>query len=329
MNLLDIYSHDFPLFIEELIDTPEFKRLDKIGMNCGCEYTSFPMFTNGKEYTRYKHSIGVALIVWHFTKDVKQSIAGLLHDISSPVFAHVIDFLNNDYENQESTEEKTEEIIENSEEIQKILTKYNLSTKDVCNYHLYPIADNDSPLLSADRLEYTLGNGFYYSFKSLEEIKNMYDDLCVGENRFRVDEISFTSLHKALEFTKLSLSNSKVYLSHEDRFSMQYLADLLKLSIDKKIITLEDLYTTEDLVISKLKNDKELKVKFDKFTKFSQVITKKEKPEDGYWINIPAKRRYINPQLISKKRVADLCEDMSKDIDDFLKYDFDVWVSGR
>lgn len=329
MNLLDIYSHDFPLFIEELIDTPEFKRLDKIGMNCGCEYTSFPMFTNGKEYTRYKHSIGVALIVWHFTKDVKQSIAGLLHDISSPVFAHVIDFLNNDYENQESTEEKTEEIIENSEEIQKILTKYNLSTKDVCNYHLYPIADNDSPLLSADRLEYTLGNGFYYSFKSLEEIKNMYDDLCVGENRFRVDEISFTSLHKALEFTKLSLSNSKVYLSHEDRFSMQYLADLLKLSIDKKIITLEDLYTTEDLVISKLKNDKELKVKFDKFTKFSQVITKKEKPEDGYWINIPAKRRYIDPQLISKKRVADLCEDMSKDIDDFLKYDFDVWVSGR
>lgn len=329
MNLLDIYSHDFPLFIEELIDTPEFKRLDKIGMNCGCEYTSFPMFTNGKEYTRYKHSIGVALIVWHFTKDVKQSIAGLLHDISSPVFAHVIDFLNNDYENQESTEEKTEEIIENSEEIQKILTKYNLSTKDVCDYHLYPIADNDSPLLSADRLEYTLGNGFYYSFKSLEEIKNMYDDLCVGENRFRVDEISFTSLHKALEFTKLSLSNSKVYLSHEDRFSMQYLADLLKLSIDKKIITLEDLYTTEDLVISKLKNDKELKVKFDKFTKFSQVITKKEKPEDGYWINIPAKRRYINPQLISKKRVADLCEDMSKDIDDFLKYDFDVWVSGR
>ncbi|MEG1409963.1 MAG: HD domain-containing protein [Terrisporobacter sp.] len=329
MNLLDIYSHDFPLFIEELIDTPEFKRLDKIGMNCGCEYTSFPMFTNGKEYTRYKHSIGVALIVWHFTKDVKQSIAGLLHDISSPVFAHVIDFLNNDYENQESTEEKTEEIIENSEEIQKILTKYNLSTKDVCDYHLYPIADNDSPLLSADRLEYTLGNGFYYSFKSLEEIKNMYDDLCVGENRFRVDEISFTSLHKALEFTKLSLSNSKVYLSHEDRFSMQYLADLLKLSIDKKIITLEDLYTTEDLVISKLKNDKELKVKFDKFTKFSQVITKKEKPEDGYWINIPAKRRYIDPQLISKKRVADLCEDMSKDIDDFLKYDFDVWVSGR
>ncbi|MFR5131592.1 MAG: hypothetical protein ACLTDP_02610 [Terrisporobacter sp.] len=47
--------------------------------------------------------MGVALIIWHFTKDIKQSIAGLLHDISSPAFAHVIDFLNGDHENQEST----------------------------------------------------------------------------------------------------------------------------------------------------------------------------------------------------------------------------------
>ncbi|HBI91798.1 MAG TPA: hypothetical protein DDY58_04845, partial [Terrisporobacter glycolicus] len=90
-NLIDIYSKDFPDFIKELINTPEFKRLSNVGMNCGCEYTSFPIFSKGKNYTRYEHSIGVALIIWHFTKDTKQSIAGLLHDISSPVFAHVID----------------------------------------------------------------------------------------------------------------------------------------------------------------------------------------------------------------------------------------------
>lgn len=119
MNFIDIYSKNFPMFIEELINTPEFKRLSNVGMNCGCEYTSFPIFSEGKNYTRYDHSIGVALIVWHFTKDIKQSIAGLLHDISSPVFAHVVDFLNGDHVNQESTEEKTEEIIENSIEIQK------------------------------------------------------------------------------------------------------------------------------------------------------------------------------------------------------------------
>lgn len=328
MNLIHIYSEDFPGFIEELINTPEFKRLENIGMNCGCEYTSFPLLNKGKEYTRYIHSIGVALIVWNFTKDIKQSIAGLLHDISSPVFAHVIDFLNDDHETQESTEEKTEEIIKNSTEIQKILKKYNLTTKDVCDYHIYPIADNDSPLLSADRLEYTLGNAYYYNFKSIEEIKDMYEDLVVCKNAFDEDEISFKSLDKAIEFTSVSLRNSKVYTSHEDRFSMQYLADLLKEAINKKVITLEDLYKTENEVITKLKNDDDLNLKFEKFIKFSKVILSKEKSNKVYCINVNAKKRYINPQLISKERISSLSNKLSKEIDDFLNEDFNIWISG-
>ena len=329
MNLIDIYSKDFPVFIKELINTPEFKRLSNVGMNCGCEYTSFPIFSNGKDYTRYEHSIGVALIIWHFTKDIKQSIAGLLHDISSPVFAHVIDFLNGDHETQESTEEKTEEIIANSMEIQEILKKYNLSTKDVYDYHMYPIADNDSPLLSADRLEYTLGNAFYYGFKSMEEIRDMYEDLAVSVNEFGQSEISFSTLDKAIEFTCVSIENSKVYSSNVDRFAMQYLADLLKLAVNKRVISMKDLYTVEDQVISKLKKDEELKSMWKDFTKLSQIFTSKEKPEYGYWVNIPAKKRYINPQVVSQGRVSSLSKNLSKEIDDFLNIDFNIWLSGK
>ena len=329
MNLIDIYSKDFPDFIKELINTPEFKRLSNVGMNCGCEYTSFPIFSNGKDYTRYEHSIGVALIIWHFTKDIKQSIAGLLHDISSPVFAHVIDFLNGDHETQESTEEKTEEIIANSMEIQEILKKYNLSTKDVYDYHMYPIADNDSPLLSADRLEYTLGNAFYYGFKSMEEIRDMYKDLAVSVNEFGQSEISFSTLDKAIEFTCVSIENSKVYSSNVDRFAMQYLADLLKLAVNKRVISMKDLYTVEDQVISKLKKDEELKSMWKDFTKLSQIFTSKEKPEYGYWVNIPAKKRYINPQVVSQGRVSSLSKNLSKEIDDFLNIDFNIWLSGK
>lgn len=329
MNLIDIYSKDFPDFIKELINTPEFKRLSNVGMNCGCEYTSFPIFSKGKNYTRYEHSIGVGLIIWHFTKDIKQSIAGLLHDISSPVFAHVIDFLNGDHETQESTEEKTEEIIANSMEIQEILKKYSLSTKDVYDYHMYPIADNDSPLLSADRLEYTLGNAFYYGFKSMEEIRDMYEDLVVSINEFGQSEISFSTLDKAIEFTCVSIENSIVYSSNVDRFAMQYLADLLKLAVNKRVISMKDLYTVENQVISKLKKDEELKSMWKYFTKLSQIFTSKEKPEYGYWVNIPAKKRYINPQVVSQGRVSNLSKNLSREIDDFLNVDFNIWLSGK
>lgn len=329
MTFNNIYSEDFPIFIEELINTPEFKRLSNVGMNCGCEYTSFPIFSNGKNYTRYNHSIGVALIIWHFTKDIKQSIAGLLHDISSPAFAHVIDFLNGDHETQESTEEKTEEIIENSPEIQTILKKYNLTTEDVKDYHMYPIADNDSPLLSADRLEYTLGNAYYYGFKSMDEIKDIYNDLIVSKNEFGQDEISFSTLDKAIQFTSVSLENSKVYTCNVDRFSMQYLADLLKLAVDKNVISLDDLYTIEEKVIMKLQQDAELKSKWNDFVNMSQIFTSNEKPENGYWVNIPAKKRYINPFIVNNGRVTNLCETLSKEIDDFLKVDFNIWLSGK
>ena len=329
LNFTHIYSKDFPIFIEELINTPEFKRLSNVGMNCGCEYTNFPLFSKGKNYTRYDHSIGVALIIWHFTKDIKQSIAGLLHDISSPVFAHVIDFLNGNHETQESTEEKTEEIIKNSPEIQSILKKYNLTTDDVKDYHMYPIADNDSPLLSADRLEYTLGNAFYYGFKSMEEIKNMYDDLVVSKNEFGQNEISFKSLDKAFEFTSVAIENSKVYTCNADRFSMQYLADLLKLAVSKNVINMDDLYTVEDKVIAKLQEDEDLKSKWDDFVNLSQIFTSEEKPKNGYWVNIPAKRRYINPQVTSQGRVSNLSDKLSKDIEDFLSVDFNIWLSGE
>ena len=101
MNIHHIYSADIPEFIQEITQTPAMIRLDDIGMNCGCEYTSFPLFAGLEKYSRYYHSIGVALIVWHFTHDIKQSTAGLLHDISSPAFAHVIDFMHGDYLTQD------------------------------------------------------------------------------------------------------------------------------------------------------------------------------------------------------------------------------------
>ena len=59
---------------------------------------------------------------------------------------------------QESTEDLTTNIIKNSKEIMKLLDRDNIDVSEIDNYHMYPIADNDTPKLSADRLEYSLSN---------------------------------------------------------------------------------------------------------------------------------------------------------------------------
>ena len=159
-----LYHPEIPEFLRRLAETPPMARLRQVGMNCGCEYTSFPHFAGWAPYSRFDHSVGVGLIVWHFTGDLRQSAAGLLHDAATPAFAHVVDFLHGDHLHQESTEARTAELIETSPELQALLREYGLTTEDVADYHRYPIADNDSPQLSADRLEYTLGDLRCYGF---------------------------------------------------------------------------------------------------------------------------------------------------------------------
>ena len=172
-----ILSDEIPDFLNEYINTKEMQKQSGISVSCGTYYTK--LFDKMIWYSSLDHSIAVSLIVWNFTKDKKQTLAGLFHDIATPVFKHSIDFMNGDYEKQESTEELTTRIINESQEIMKLLKRDGIKVEEVDNYHIYPIADNDTPMLSADRLEYTLSNGLGVRKKvwNLNDIKEIYDNI--------------------------------------------------------------------------------------------------------------------------------------------------------
>ena len=93
---LKILSPQFPQWLLEYINTPEMLRLDGIGMSCGTLYTK--VYNDKYFYSSLTHSVAVALIIWHFTQDKKQTISGLFHDIATPTFKHCIDFMNGDSE---------------------------------------------------------------------------------------------------------------------------------------------------------------------------------------------------------------------------------------
>jgi len=326
MNLFPIYTADIPNFIQEIAQSPAMLRLDDIGMNCGCEYTSFPLFKGLEKYSRYSHSIGVALIVWHFTHDIRQSTAGLLHDIASPAFAHVIDFMHGDYLTQESTEDGTQSIIENSIEIQRCLEKYSMKTAEVADYHLYPIADNDTPRLSADRLEYTIGNIVNYKLANYEKAKELYSNLIVGTNEENQQEIMFADKAKALEFAKLSLQCSRIYVADEDRYSMQRLAEILKECIIRGIIAESDLYHGETPVIEKLMNNEFSAKQWQKFRSYSTIVHTADNPDSRV---IYAKKRHINPYISGLGRVGDVFSEYGNALKEYLAERQDYAICGK
>ncbi len=158
MNLYNEYlnlliKNEIPNFLQKYLTVPSLIRLKNIGYFCGMDYASKHIYNFKEQISRYDHSLTVSLLTWKFTKDRKATIAGLFHDIATPCFAHVIDYMNKDYENQESTEEYTEEIIKNDEKLQKYLREDKLLSEDIINFKKYTIVDNDRPKLCADRLD--------------------------------------------------------------------------------------------------------------------------------------------------------------------------------
>lgn len=328
-ELWTIYHPEIPKFLQEFSATPPVMRLKNVGMNCGCEYTKFPLFETIQPYSRFDHSLGVALIIWHFTESMEQALAGLFHDVTTPVFAHVVDFLNGDHLRQESTEAGVAECLAASPEIQALLDRYDLKTEQVADYHRYPVADNDSPALSADRLEYTLGNLFNYRFANLGQIRGFYEDLIVGTNERGETELVFQSQDKAAAFTKAALNNSRVYVADEDRFAMQALADLLRMAMERQVICREELQTTEAEVIGKLNEDPVCASEWRNFCTYSSILRAKEHPETGYWVSIGAKKRWIDPFFLGKGRVSQWDAGIKEEIKAFRDLDFSAWLSAE
>ena len=328
MEHYHLYHYSVPPFLQVFARTPAVQRLKQIGMNCGCEYTSFPLFGRLKPYSRYDHSFGVALIIWHFTQSCPQSVSGLLHDIATPVFAHVIDFMNDDYMKQDSTEAGTGKMIADSPELQECLERFGLANTDVCNYHRYPVADNNSPQLSADRLEYSLGNMLNYELCSIDVIKAIYDDLTVDHNEAGQDEIMFRTADTAEAFALMALKCSGIYVSDEDRYAMQILSEILQSALLRGIITTDDLYSTEPEIISKLRQDHLSASRWHDFCLLNRITRSGSKTATGNWRQIDAKRRCIDPMVKGRGRFSTLSPSFKQSLDSFLSTKLDYWISG-
>ena len=319
-----ILEPDFPEWLNEYIDTKELLSQQYISVTCGTIYSD--LFESDFFFSSLDHSVAVALIVWHFTHDKKQTLSGLFHDIATPVFKHCVDFLNGDYMTQESTEDLTTEMIKNSEEIMTLLKRDKINIEEVDNYHLYPIADNDTPKLSADRLEYSLSNAlFTYKLLDFESIKKIYDDIEIQSNEENEIELGFRTKKIARNFVKVTSRLSVIYREDRTRYSMQLLADILKRLSNENKISKKDLYELKESdVISIIENSKYNNI-FNIWKNAKKVKISKEEPKDVYYVHHGAKVRYIDP-LFNGKRISKCCKIANKFIEDNLAYDMNNYV---
>ncbi len=318
-----ILSPIFPDWLLDYINTPEMQRISTISLSCGDDYSK--CFDVKYWYSNLEHSVGVALIVWHFTHDKKQTLAGLFHDIATPTFKHCIDYMNGDAENQESTEERTTEIIQNSKEIMALLNRDGIKLEEVCDYKIYPIADNDTPKLSADRFEYTFSSGLtFFRVWELDKIKKIYDDIIILKNEQSIDELGFKHKDICEEYIRIISKLWPEWVSDRDRTVMQFLADMCKSMNNAGYLTIDDLYKcSEKQIIEKILScdDKYLSESFRNFMMAEKVYKSDEQLDNKYCVNVKAKTRYIVPLVLTENgifRINNISPEANQYIEDYL-----------
>lgn len=324
LDYFNMLEPNFPEWLNDYIETKELLKQRYISVTCGKIYSN--LFEIDFFFSSLDHSVAVALIVWHFTHDKKQTLSGLFHDIATPVFKHCVDFLNGDYMTQESTEDLTSKIIGSSKEIMDLLKRDNIKLEEVDDYHIYPVADNDTPKLSADRLEYSLSNALLTNkLLNIDEIKKIYSDIVLGKDEDGTLELSFTSKKTALEFVKITSKLSIIYRDDKTRYSMQLIADIIKKLNEDGLITKADLYNKKESEIMEIIENSKYKEIFNIWKNAKNVKVSKEKPETVYFVHHGAKIRYIDP-LVNKRRISSISKEAKKEIDKNLSYDMNNYV---
>jgi len=293
-------SNGYPGFLAKYLQCPSLLRLKNIGYFCGMDHASPAIYHFPEYISRYDHSLSTALLTSRFTSDQATILAALFHDIATPCFSHAIDFMNRDYEKQESTEEYTERLLGDDSYLADYLRSGSLTLDEVINFKQYSIVDNDRPRLCADRLDGLILSGLGWSQDlPRSTIYELVANATLYQNEDSLQEIGFKTRSAGEKALAATRSLDAACSDPEDIFMMELLARITRYAISHHYIAYDDLYIYGEKELLDLfckKSDPKLSALLHKFA----TIT----PADIHLDHPPRiKSRTLNPLVLGKRLI--------------------------
>lgn len=275
-----------PVLID-LIKSPALQRLKHIEQHG--TWQLHDGWSHKNYFSRYTHSVGVMLLLKRYNAGIEEQLHGLLHDVSHTVFSHVADFLfgNNPGEHnyQDSRLDKAFEL----QGVNRILNKHGYKPDKILSTTIFPLAENELPNLCADRIDYTLSDPWAKSFYRADP-KKILEHLQIHKNKF-----IFDSRHWAEEFAHLYEQHNKKNWCNPVQIAIYTLsAQILREALDKKIIKKQELYTTDQYIIKKLRATKNLLI-VKKMRQLKKLRVKIMPTETGADFWSTSKPRVVDP----------------------------------
>ncbi len=246
-----------------------------------------------KGYSRYKHSVGVMLLLKHLGASEEEQIAGLLHDISHTAFSHVIDWVFG-YGHKEDFQDNQHVDFFLKTEVKDILKKYGFNPLKVSQNKNYSLLDNELPNLCADRIDY-----------SIKEFPRKIAKICFANLTANNNKIVFNNKKIAKLFAINFLTRQKVHWGGYEAVVRYFLfSRVLKFALDNKLINLTDFNRDEDYILNKIESIKDKKI-----IKILKTLQKKDLSKlPKSKIIFQKKFRYVDPLFLEKGKLYRLSE---------------------
>jgi len=232
---------DEPIVLE-IIQSPYIQRLKWIDQSW-----YFEQFFPWCSFKRFEHSIWVYILLKNYWASLEEQISGLIHDLSHWVFSHCLDYIFDEWNQKEQNHQDNifDDFIKKTD-IPDILTKYWLSLENILNDDRHPLKENNLPDICADRIDYSLRTFVHFDKGSAQ---NILDHLKVKNNIWYFDDLPY-----AKEFAEMFKRINDVYFSgRQSAIMFQTVSDLCKYAWEKWYLEKDDFYTTDDVVLDKIK----------------------------------------------------------------------------
>jgi HD superfamily phosphohydrolase len=271
--------------LANLILSGPVQRLKRIHQG-GASFLVNPMWN----VTRYEHSVGVMLLLRKLGARLEEQIMGLLHDVSHTAFSHVADVVFQN-EQEDFHEQIFERVVLNSD-IPDIVTRHGYEVSSLLKMEC-PLLNRPLPGLSADRIDYTLRDMYSYGKISRREVNQFLQSLSV-----RGDVICTTDMYQAEWFVQLFYQEViGFFLDPLNLYGYEMLARAIRLSLEKGVLTRDDLLSDDESVLKRMKNsgDPDVVQLLNRIHPRIQVTASKEN-HDFHCIN---KLRTIDPEVVT------------------------------
>jgi hypothetical protein len=167
----------------ELMQTRAMRRLQNV-----LQHGITALLGITRSTSRFEHSLGVMFLAQQMGAGLEEQIAALLHDVSHTAFSHVIDYVFGGHDSQSYHEEMKSKYIAASD-IPEVLERYGYDWQRLLDEERYPILEQPSPHLCADRLDYFLRDSLGLGLATKDETESALEHLVTREGRIGVDDL--------------------------------------------------------------------------------------------------------------------------------------------